>query len=289
MGQLTRIRNDGRALVLLAAFFFTSMAACVKAVSPTIPLYETVFFRSAISAVILGGLMLRRHISFRAQNFPLLTTRSLSGFLAMSCNFYALGHLNFGDVAMLVNTFPLFVALLSFLFLGERLTRPLFLWIAVALVGVAMILRPQLNFLNYAGLIALLASFFSAIVVVAIHQSHETDPSLRIAFYFTAICTVISPPLMFQNFVRPDLKETILLVASGLFGTGGQIVMTKAYGLDDVSRLSPLAYFGVVLSFLMGIFFWEEIPTHWSIAGSLVVIGACIQIARLKRPTPVME
>lgn len=47
-----------------------------------------------------------------------------------------------------------------------------------------LILRPQLDFLNYAGFIALMASFFSAVVVVAIHQSHETDPSLRIAFYF---------------------------------------------------------------------------------------------------------
>src|SRR3989338_10345563 len=161
MGYLTKIRNDARALILIAAFFFTGMSACVKAVAPTIPLYEPVFFRSAISAAILGCLMYRRRIPFRAKNVPLLTTRALSGFLAMSCNFYALGHLNFGDAAMLVSTFPFFVALLSFLFLGERLTRPLFLWIAVALIGVGMILRPQINFLNYAGLIALLARFFS--------------------------------------------------------------------------------------------------------------------------------
>ena len=289
MDPIKRFRNDARLLVLTASVFFTAMAACIKAVSPGIPLYESVFFRSGISAVVLGGLLWHRGVSFRARNFPILIARSLSGFLAMSCNFYALGHLAFGDAAMLVNTFPLFVALLSFLFLGERPTRPLLLWMGIAMAGIVLILRPQLNFLNYAGFIALLAAFFSGVVVVAIHQSHETDPSLRIAFTFTATCTFISLPVMLQNFILPDFRETSLLVASGILGTAGQIVMTHAYGLEDVSRLSPLAYFGVVLSFLMGVAFWGEIPTLWSLAGSLVVILCCIQIARLERPTPVME
>lgn len=284
-----RLRDNARFLILTAAFFFTSMAAAVKAVSPEIPLYEIVFFRSTISVVVLGILMCANRIPFRARNFPLLATRSLSGFLAMSCNFYALGHLTFGDTSMLVNTFPLFVALLSFLFLGERPTRTLLFWILVALIGIVLILRPQLNFLNYAGFIALMASFFSAVVVVAIHQSHETDPSLRIAFYFTASCTLISAPIMLQNFVLPTPRETAFLVLMGLMGTGGQIVMTKAYGLEEVSRLSPLAYFGVILSFLMGIIFWKEIPTAWSIAGSAVVMLCCIQIARLEKPTPLID
>ena len=69
---------------------------------------------------------------------------------------------------------------------------------------------------------------------------------------------------------------------------GGQIVMTKAYGMEEVSRISPLAYFGVVLSFLMGVIFWGEIPTLWSIVGSAMVMLCCVQIARLEKPTPVI-
>jgi drug/metabolite transporter (DMT)-like permease len=283
------LRHNPRALVLSAAFFFTAMAACVKAVSPKIPLYETVFFRSIISVLILGYLMRRRGIRFRARNFPLMMTRSLSGLAAMSCNFYALGHLSFGDSAMLVHTFPIFVAILSFIFLGERPTKKLLLLIVISWIGILLILRPHLNFLNFAGFIALLAAIFSAIVVVVIHQTHETDPSLRIALYFTGICTFVSLPIMLQHFEVPNFRETALLIGSGLFGTAGQIVMTKAYGLEDVSRLSPLAYIGVILSFIMGVLFWNEVPNTWSLVGGLVVISCCIQIARLEKPAPVIE
>lgn len=281
------LRNNARFLILSASAFFTAMAACVKAASVKIPLYETVFFRSVISVLILGYLMKRRRTPFRAKNFLLMVTRSLSGLAAMSCNFYALSRLSFGDAAMLVNTFPIFVAILSFIFLGERPSKKLLLLIAISWVGILFILRPQLNFLNFAGLVALLAGVFSAIVVVVIHQTHETDPSLRIAFYFTGICTFISIPIMLQHFVIPGPQETLLLVGSGLFGTAGQIVMTKAYGLEAVSRLAPLAYFGVVLSFILGLLFWNEIPTLWSLAGSAVVVLCCIQIARLEKPVPV--
>ncbi len=280
-------KNNPRLLILAASFFFTGMSVCVKAVSPKIPIYEVVFFRTSVSFLILAGLLWSRGIPFRARNVPILMTRSLSGLLAMSCNFYALGRLTLGDCAILGSTFPIFVAILSFLFLDERPTKTLFFWISIAVIGIGLILRPQMNFFNYVGLIALLASFFSAIVVVAIHQSSETDPSLRIAFYFMGVCTFIAIPIMLQHYVAPTPRETLWLISSGLFGTAGQIVMTHAYGLEDVSRLSPLSYFGVVLSFLAGMILWREIPTSWSIVGSLVVMVCCIQIARLERAEPV--
>ena len=283
----SQFRNRAEALIIAASFFFVAMAACIKEVSGRMPVYETVFFRAFVSAVILGGLMKARRTGFRAKNLPLMLTRSLSGFAAMSCNFYALGKLSFGDACTLVNTFPVFAALFSFLFLGERPTKALWVLIALSWAGIFMILRPQFHFLNFAGFVALLAAIFSAVVIVVIHQTHETDPSLRIAFYFTALCAFIAFPLMMQDFVPPDAREWALLLGAGILGTGGQILMTRAYGLSDVSRLAPLSYVAVVLSFVAGMIFWGEIPTPWSVAGSAVVILGCVLIARLEKQPPV--
>lgn len=274
-------------LIVVASFFFVAMAACVKEVSGRMPVYETVFFRALISAVVLGLLMKARGTGFRAKNLPLMLTRSLSGFAAMSCNFYALGKLSFGDAAMLVNTFPVFGTIFSFFLLGERPTKPLLALIALSWAGILLILRPDWSFWNRAGLVALLAAVFSGLVIVVIRQTHETDPSLRIAFYFTAFCALISAPLMGVHFVMPDVREAALLFGSGIFGTGGQILMTRAYGLDNVSRLAPLSYTGVVLSFLAGLLFWNEIPAWGSIAGSGLVILSCVLIARLEKQPPV--
>lgn len=266
--------------------FFTGMAACVKALAVHIPLYEMIFFRSGISALLLWILLRQRRIPVRATRMRLLLIRSLLGFIAMSCNFYALSHLPLGDAAILTNSFPIFVALLSFFLLDERPDRGLFLWITIALLGIALILKPQFNFFNYTGLLALLSSLLNGMVVIAIHISHETDPSPRIAFYFMAVCTLLATPPMLHHFVTPQGPEIWFLVGMGLFGAIGQILMTRAYGLEDVSRLAPLAYSGVIFSFLIGILFWEEIPTWSAGLGSLVVIVSCIRIAKREQEKP---
>jgi drug/metabolite transporter (DMT)-like permease len=283
----SQFRNRPEWLIVAASFFFVAMAACVKEVS-RIPVYETVFFRAFVSALILGTLMKARKTAFRAKNLPLMLVRSLSGFAAMSCNFYALGHLPFGDACTLVNTFPVFGTIFSFFLLGERPTKPLLGLIALSWAGIFLILRPEWTFWNRAGLVALLAAVFSGLVIVVIRQTHETDPSLRIAFYFTAFCAILSAPLLGYRFVTPDLHESALLLGSGILGTGGQVLMTKAYGLENVSRLAPLSYAGVVLSFVAGAIFWREVPAWGSIAGSGIVILSCVLLARLEKQPPVV-
>lgn len=284
-----RFWNNGHVLLITAAFFFSSMSAFVKAAGPQIPLFEIVFFRSFISAVILALLLWFRRIPFRPQNFPLIMSRSLAGFLAVCCNFFALTHLALGDAAMLILTFPIFIALLSFLFLGERPTGKLISFIILAWVGILIILRPQIQILNFAGFIALLGAIFSALDIITVHLLHRSEHVFRIAFFHVAVSSFISLPLMLQNYVRPNLDELLLLLGAGISGTLAQIIMAQAYGLDDVSRLSPLSYVSVVFSFLLGVMFWSEIPTGYSLLGSSVVIIACIQIARLRKTEPVLE
>lgn len=284
-----KLRDNPRLLIVTAMVLYTAMSACVKAVSGRIPVSESIFFRASIAAFLIGVLAMSRGVSFKAGNVPLLVARSLSGLLAMSCNFYALGKMTLGDLSVLGNTFPIFVAVLSAVFLDEKLTRALIVWIAVALMGILILLRPDFHFFNVTGLIVLLGAFFSAIVVIVIHQSHETEPSLRIAFYFMMTCTIVSIPLMAQHYVIPTRLELLFLTGAGVFGTGGQILMTRAYGLEDVSRLAPLAYSGVVFSFLAGLLFWGEMPTLASMAGGFIVILACLRIFRLEKPLNPIE
>jgi len=279
----SQFRNRPELLIVFASFFFVAMSACVKAVSGRIPVYEILFARTFVSALILGFLMKTRNTGFRARNLPLMLTRSLAGFAAMSCNFYALGKLSFGDAAMLVSSFPVFATLFSFFLLGERPTKPLLALVALSWVGILLILKPDWSVWNRAGFIALLAAIFSGLVVVVIRQTHETDPSLRIAFYFTAICSVLAAPLMAYDFVIPTLQENLFLLGAGVAGTVGQIFMTQAYRLGDVSRLSPLSYTGVVLSFIAGLTFWNEIPTWGSLAGSGMIMLCCVLIARMEK------
>lgn len=284
-----RAWRNGALLIIGATFFFTGMGACVKAASSSVPLFEIVFMRSMTSVMILAFFLRWRGVSYRAGNPLMLISRAVAGSLAICCNFYGLSHLSFGDATVLLLTFPVFVALLSFVFLGERPSPRLLVLIGIAWFGIALILKPQLDVVNFAGLVALLAAVFSSLDVVTVHLSTRTDHALRIAFYLVAGASLISFPLMLQNFVWPTPSAWVLLLGAGIFGTFAQILISQAYGLGEVSRLSPLSYISVVNAFVLGLIIWGEIPSWISLLGAGLIVLCCIFIARLEKTEPLLD
>lgn len=281
--MLRKLYHNGYFLIPLAAIFYTAMSTSVKFLGDTFPLPEIIFFRTGTSVIIISLLMIGNKVSFKAQNLPLLTARSISGLFGMIGGFYAIRSLSLGDTAVLTNTFPIFVAIISYIFFEEKPSKELSFYIFLAVLGIMIILKPQFHFFNYAGFIALMGGFFSALVVIAIHQSSKTDPALRIAFYFMMTCTLIAAPLTIFQWKQPHGTEWFHLLNSGVCGTIGQIFMTRGYGLHKTTKLAPLSYVGVVFSFISDILFWNTVPTLWSVAGGLIIVYCCIKIVKMEK------
>ncbi|QQR81509.1 MAG: DMT family transporter [Deltaproteobacteria bacterium] len=281
--MLKKLYNNGYFLIPFAAIFYTSMSTSVKFLGDQFPLPEIIFFRTFTSVVIIAILMLLNNVPFKAQNLPLLLARSISGLFGMIGGFYALRTLSLGDTAVLTNTFPIFVAVLSYIFFDDKPSKALTIYIFLALVGIGIILKPQFNFFNYAGFIALMAGFFSALVVIAIHQSSKTEPALRIAFYFMLTCTLIATPLSALHWKQPQGMEWFHLLNSGVCGSIGQIFMTRGYGLHKSTKIAPLSYIGIIFSFISDMIFWNAIPNLWSLAGSLIIVFCCIKIVQMEK------
>ena len=163
------------------------------------------------------------------------------------------------------------------------------LLIGIAWLGIALILKPQLDVVNFAGLIALLAAIFSSLDILTVHLSTRTDHALRIAFYLVAGASLISFPLMLQDFVWPTRVAWLFLLGAGVFGTFAQILISQAYGLGEVSRLSPLSYLSVVNAFFLGLIIWGEIPQGSSLLGSGLIVVCCVFIARIEKTEPLLD
>ena len=281
-------RKDPIILILGAVFTFSLMLAGVKWISPRLPLAEIIFFRSLIPTLILAVWLKSQGQPLRAENSRLLVSRALLGVVAMFLRFYAIAHLALGDASVLGSMAPVFVVFLSLFILKERPGGRILFWTAGAVAGVALILRPQFDFFNFAGFVALLSSLFGGGVVILIHRSHRTDPAVRIAFYFMLLAALASLPLMVIRYVPPTLSEWGFLIVIGLLGTAGQVMVTKAYGIGEVSRLAPFSYVATVLAFFWGSLFWGEIPTTLTLAGSTLGILSCMRISRLEKGEPVL-
>ncbi|MFO1519208.1 MAG: DMT family transporter [bacterium] len=283
MNRLKQILQNGILCMLASSLFFAMMGALVKYSLEEIPLFEVVFFRSVLSASLLGYFIWRRKGSFFGNRPLLLLGRGLAGFFAIITNFYAVANIPLGDAAILNQTSPLFVAFFSVLFLGEKLPAKIFLLSLFSLAGVALVVKPSFSYLNLAALSGLVSGVMAAFAYVAIRELHATDSFLTMAFYFTGVTSILSAPFALREFVAPRIPVLLALIGVGITGTMGQMLMTYAYKNEKASLVSPFSYTAVIISFLFGVVFFSEIPDRYSVLGSLAVIASCVALLRIRK------
>jgi len=274
----------GILLMISAALCFASMGACLKYVLSAIPIFQAVFFRTIVSSLLLGLIILRKRLPYLGNNRRALLLRSLSGFLAMTCVFYALAHIPLADAAVLHQTAPLFVALFGFVLLKEQVRLALLGWVGLALLGVVLVLQPRGAMITIYGLVAVLGGAFAGLAYVFVRRLHQSESSWIIAFHFASVTSLLALPLMIWDFVLPTPLQWWALLGAGLFGTGGQILMTVSYRYDEAARLAPFSYAGAAFSFIYGMMFWGELPNIYKFIGMALIVlaGTAMAHANLK-------
>lgn len=290
--KFTKLKHgfeSGVVCMMTASLLFALMGASVKFALREVPVYEAVFFRSIISALIIGAFIYGKKVSFLGNNPLLLAGRGLAGFIALNLTFYTISKISLGDATILNQTSPLFVALFSALFLGEKLSKKVMLLSLLSFLGVALIVKPTFSHFHHAALMGLLSGMVAALAYISISHLHGSDSSYTMAFYFTAISSVFSAPLMIHEAVMPSFSAWIYLLITGITGTFAQLLLTYAYKNEEASKVAPFSYVAVIFSFILGMIFFDEIPDLYSLLGSLLVILSCIFLIRERRVTKSTE
>jgi drug/metabolite transporter (DMT)-like permease len=69
-----------------------------------------------------------------------------------------------------------------------------------------------------------------------------------------------------------------MLVAAGLLGGVGQILLTSGYREADASVVAPFEYVSMLFALGFGYFLFDEVPTATMLFGALLVVTAGILI-----------
>lgn len=270
--------------MLLSALGFALMAACVKAVAlKGIPVLEIVAARAAVSLLLSYADVRRKGISPWGHERGLLLARGAVGALALLCVYYAITVLPLAEATLLQYTHPLFTALLALWFLGERLRLPTLVCTLLSLLGLALMLAPELRagaltrLPLFGVLVALLGAFGSAVAYVLVRRLSRSEDSSVIIFYFPLIALPLSLLLLGREFVMPDGEALLLLLLVGVFTQVGQVGLTLAMRAEEAGKASAYAYAQVVFAAVLGWVWFEELPTFWTlVGGSLIVAGMLI-------------
>jgi drug/metabolite transporter (DMT)-like permease len=278
--------SRGLRYAVAGAFFFSLMSASAKLAGSRLPTQEIVLIRGLVVSALTLLMLRRRGISPWGTERWLLLLRGLLGYAALSCFLWAVMHLPLADTTVIHFTNPVFTALLAAFFLGETLGRREMLLVALALVGVVVVARPEFLFGGGSRLspvavgAALAGAVLSAGAYVATRRLTRTNDALVIVFAFAAVSVVGSAPATLPVFVMPEGMEWFFLLAVGLAAQGGQVYVTKALKAERAGRVMAVGYLQIVFAAVWGFLAFQEVPDHWTALGAAVIIGSTFLMGR---------
>jgi drug/metabolite transporter (DMT)-like permease len=124
--------------MLLSTLFFAMMNSMVKYLADY-GAFQLVFFRSLGTLVFSMSFLLYRKIPIFGNQTKLLFLRGFTGASSMVLFFLALQFMTLGSAVTLRYTAPLFVALLTVMFMGEKIKFIQWIFFAISFAGVVLV------------------------------------------------------------------------------------------------------------------------------------------------------
>jgi len=266
-------------LMLGSTLAFGMMALAIRYATAYVPTPEVAFFRNAFGLALLPMLLRPGRAPLKTQQLPRYLLRSAIGLASMLCGFWALGHLPMAQAVSLSYSTPLFVTIAAVLWLGETVRARRWAAVVIGFIGVLVIVRPGASGFTPGSLVAVAAAVLSSLVAIQIKQLTRVDSADTVVFYTYVFWVPLSlVPALFV-WVWPSGIAWLWLVATGVMGTLGQLLWTRALRLGEVSALTPISFMQLPLVSVFAWLLFGEALDRWTVVGALIILGSNAYIA----------
>ncbi|ATU46816.1 EamA family transporter [Acinetobacter junii] len=268
----------------ISAFLFSIMGICIRYASQTVDNYTIVFFRNFVGLMLFLPFIMKQGASFvKTEKLWMHTWRSLVGLAAMYGFFYAIAHLKLSNAMVFTYSSPIFIPLIAWLFLKERITKAMLMAAALGFLGVFCVAKPDQGLWNWVSAIGIASSLLASMAFVTVRALTKTEPPERIVFYFCLIGSLLSAIPMFWVWRPYALKELFFLIAAGILANVSQIFMSHAYRLAPAGQIAPVNYMAIIFAGVWGFFLWQETPDFYSLFGFGLILLAIILCSPLSQ------
>ncbi len=264
--------------MLAGAAAFTIMGACAHGLRSRCDWQVAMIARSAIPLLLATGMALSakaKLVLFGPWN---LWMRSIAGSLSMMGAFFAFTHLPISQVLTLTNLYPIWVAVLSWPFLGKAPSLDVWLAAAIGVTGVVLIEQPEGEGTGYASMAALSSSLMSGFAMIGLHRLKQIDPRAIVAhFSLVSLLTALGALAVFDHSIAldglADPISVLLLAGVGLSATIGQFLLTLAFTHGSPARVAVVGLVQVAFGMACDVLLWGQPIGAWTMAGTALVIG----------------
>jgi len=260
-----------------SALLFSVMGICIRYASHTVDNYTIVFFRNVVGLILFLPFIFKQGMGFvKTEKLWMHTWRSIVGLAAMYGFFYAIAHLKLSNAMVFTYSSPIFIPLIAWLFLKEKITRSMLCAATLGFIGVFCVAKPDQGLLNWISVVGIASSLLASMAFVTVRALTKTEPPERIVFYFCFIGSLLSIIPMFWVWRPYQLQELVFLISAGILANVSQIFMSHAYRLAPAGQIAPVNYMAIIFAGIWGFLLWKEVPDFYSVIGFGFILLAII-------------
>ncbi len=270
----------------LAGFAVLSMGdAVVKTMAGEWPPVAVAALRFSIGTVLLAALLVwREGVGRLFPGRPLL--QFFRGFCLASATlmfFSAVYLMPLAEAISLAFLTPIFVALLSGPILGEKVQPVVYGASIMALVGVVIVLRPNLANFGLVAIFPIGAAFFFSLMVVANRASAKRGSALSMQFYMNAVA---APLLIAATFLLdwagvsppvtevPDWSVIARCALVAVTASTAHLLIFLGTTKAGASSVAPMTYIQILVTLFFGWWWFDHVPDALTFFGVAIIIAS---------------
>lgn len=206
--------------------------------------------------------------------------RMLTNTIAVYCFYKAVEVGSVAEANILNMTYPLFVALLSwFMLRGQRDLFALGI-VAIASVGIWLILAPNATTIHINDFWGLLSGIFAGFAIIYLNLSRRYHNSETILWYMFGLGAVLMLPMVYAHLTVPSQSELTYLFSCSVAGVVGQYLLTYGFLYVTAVEGAVVSSSRILIAALLGPLLVADPPlgaSGW--LGALIIFAADVALA----------
>ncbi len=280
-------RRLGELAVFTSAFcfYFSTVVIRWSQTAVTIDPSFFAFFRFVLGFLVVAGVMIVQRQPPQPRNYHLLIGRTVANCVAVYCFYQAVKHTSVAEANILNMTYPVFVALLSWILLRQQRDPLAVAMVVIAFGGIWLILAPGKMAFGLSSLWGLASGVAASGAIIYLNVSRRYHDTNTVLFFMFGLGALVMWVGFHRHIFLPGREELFYLFLCGAGGVAGQFLLTIGFRYVSAVEGSILSALRILLAALLGPVLAAEPAlglSGW--IGALLLFGAN-EVLALRRPT----
>ncbi len=266
--------------IILGMLIFSLLNAIVKDTTSHYGPIQLAFFRCFFATIPAGVLLtLRSQWALPTPTqWKIHFKRAFLLAIGLSILFIGISKLPLSNSMALYFSSTLFLVLLSYPILHEKIGFIQAISVVVGFIGVIIIAKPTGDVFHWGAIFLVSGAFMESAYNLygrLLSSSYNTFMLTFLGSLLPALVILVVLPFVWTT---PDFEGWIALICLGLGGGLGQLCVTYAYTHAPAGVLAPMLYSAILWSVILDILLYKTWPTQSLMLGCGIIIASGLMI-----------